>query len=87
MLKQESHHNYNATLPKIAQRKARKEVKYQQHEAASYAYKIVSIDPNFEAPLKMYVVVDDPTLPKQIDERCGQYLQRVYQEAQGNAFH
>ena len=45
----------------IVQREARKEVKYQQHEAASYAYKIVSIDLNFEAPLKMYVGTDAPS--------------------------
>ena len=46
------------SLPKKVQREARKEVKYQQHEATSYAYKIVSIDPNFQAPLKMYTGVD-----------------------------
>ena len=49
------------TLSKKAQREGRKEVKYQQHEEASYAYKIVSIDPNFEAPLKMYAGVDAPS--------------------------
>ena len=51
----------DATIPKKAQREARKEVKYQQHEAASYAYKIVSIHPNFEAPLKMYAGADAPS--------------------------
>ena len=49
------------TLPKKAQREARKEVKHQQHEAASYAYKVVQIDPNFEAHLKMYAGVDAPS--------------------------
>ena len=36
----------DATLPRKAQREARKEVKYQQPEAVPYAYKIVSINPN-----------------------------------------
>ena len=60
-VKQESPQPLDPILSKKAEREARKEVKYQQHEAASHAYKIVSIDPNFEVSLKMYAGVDAPS--------------------------
>ena len=59
----------------------RKEKRYQKHEAASYWYKIVSIDPDFSIPDKEIYVGPDAAehmldeLTKDSDARFKQYIQ------------
>ena len=40
------------------EKKKKKEAVYQEHQVVSYAFKIVSIDPEFEAPIEIYRGVD-----------------------------
>ena len=63
------------------EKEARKEKRYQTHEAASYWYKIVSIDPDFNIPDKEIYVGPDAAehmldeLTKDSDAIFKQYIQ------------
>ena len=64
------------------QKENRKEKRYQTHEAASYWYKIVSIDPNFNMPEKKIYAGPDAAehmldeLQKDADKILKEYIEK-----------
>ena len=81
---------------KKEEKEERKEVAYQRHQPASYWYKIVSIDPDFNIPEKKIYVGEDAAenmldeLQADADEIFKQYIQKpktmIYTDEDKQAF-